>query len=235
MNIYALICTRSAKLNHTTQRLCEFYIDCGIETKLLVNQSSIFKGYKRGFNACSPNKDDIIILCHDDIIIEQTPKEFISLLKNELTSNNTGFVGPAGTTELGPTAVWWDKDIWKQGKHRGKVYHINSDGGMYPTDYGLPGSVVCLDGLFLAARAGVIDDVGLDKPDHFEGDWDFYDIHYTTTAMSHGYTNKVVPMRIVHESSGELVGRDSWHKNRLAFIANVDLPMVLPTKAQVDY
>ena len=33
------------------------------------------------------------------------------------------------------------------------------------------------------------------------------------------------PISIIHDSSGELVGRDSWHKNREAFIHNVKLPL----------
>jgi len=84
-----------------------------------------------------------------------------------------------------------------------------------------------LDGLFLAARAKVIRDIGLQKPEYFEGEWDFYDIHYTSKAFLQGYINKVLDMNILHNSRGELVGRDSWHKNRLAFIEKTDLPLKL--------
>ena len=84
-----------------------------------------------------------------------------------------------------------------------------------------------LDGLFLAAKAKVIKEVGLDKPEYFDGDWDFYDIHYTTTAFNKGYTNRVLGMNILHDSRGELVGRDSWEKNRIAFIQNNELPIRL--------
>jgi len=35
----------------------------------------------------------------------------------------------------------------------------------------------------------------------------------------------VMDIKIFHNSRGELVGRDSWHKNREAFIANNDLPI----------
>ena len=30
---------------------------------------------------------------------------------------------------------------------------------------------------------------------------------------------------MMHHSIGELAGRDSWHKNRVAFIENNELPM----------
>jgi len=137
----------------------------------------------------------------------------------------TGFVGPAGTTYLSPNAVWWDQDVWKAGLHRGKVSHLDDQGKEYLTEYGPADDVVALDGLFLAARAKVVRDIGLDKPEYFEGEWDFYDIHYTTTAFEKGYTNKVIDMNILHNSRGELVGRESWHKNRLAFIQNTELPI----------
>ena len=126
---------------------------------------------------------------------------------------------------LGPDAVWWDQERWQQAKHRGVVTHIDPKGKEYVTPYGPPGDVVTLDGLFFAAKRKVIDAVGLDKPDYFEGEWDFYDIHYTSQAFLKGFTNKVMDIKIFHNSRGELVGRDSWHKNREAFIAKNDLPI----------
>ena len=68
-------------------------------------------------------------------------------------------------------------------------------------------------------------EIGLSKPDYFKGEWDFYDIHYTSTAFLKGYTNTILDMNIVHHSRGELVGRDSWHHNRAAFIENTELPL----------
>ena len=93
------------------------------------------------------------------------------------------------------------------------------------TTYGPHGQVVALDGLFLAARKEVWEKIKLSKPKYFEGDWDFYDIHYTTKAHQLDYKNYTVPIDMIHYSGGELVGRDSWHKNRQAFIANTQLPI----------
>ena len=84
--------------------------------------------------------------------------------------------------------------------------------------------VVVLDGLFLAASARTLREVGLEKPSYLKGDWDFYDIHYTFTAFDRGLTNVTVPIHIAHHSRGELVGRDGWNDNRLAFIGNTNLP-----------
>ena len=142
-----------------------------------------------------------------------------------LSLPEAGFVGPAGTSYLSQNAIWWDQNVWKANLHKGAVWHIDPMGREYLTDYGPPDDVVVLDGLFLAAKAKVVRDVGLDKPKYFEGEWDFYDIHYTTTAFKEGFTNKAIDLNILHHSRGELVGRDSWHKNRAAFIAQNDLPM----------
>ena len=105
--------------------------------------------------------------------------------------------------------------------------HLNEKKLPYPTFYGPYDNVAVLDGLFLAAKAKNLKTVGLEKPQYFEGEWDFYDIHYTTTALKHGMKNRAVPIPMIHHSSGQLVGRDSWHKNRQAFINNNTLPIIL--------
>ena len=136
----------------------------------------------------------------------------------------TGIVGAAGTAHLGEEAVWWNQKQWAAGKHRGSVNHKTPD--IHETYYGPHGRVVALDGLFLAARKEVWDKVGLEKPTYFKGNWDFYDIHYTTRAHLLGYKNYTIPVELIHESSGELAGRDSWHMNREAFIAHTELPLI---------
>ena len=166
-----------------------------------------------------------MIFCHDDIEINEKPENFVRKVTETCNLDNTGFIGPAGTTNLTENAVWWDKNQWKMGRHRGFVRHLNEQRVPYDTNYGPEGPVVALDGLFLACKGHICEEIGLDKPEYFEGEWDFYDIHYTTTAFEKGYTNKVIDMNILHNSRGELVGRESWHKNRLAFIQNTELPI----------
>ena len=228
MSIHAIICTRdSSSVTKTTDNLIRFLVSCKIGVYLLSGAKSIFQAYKGAFEKISPADDDICIFCHDDIEIREKPEIFVSKLTSFCGLAETGFVGPAGTACLSENAIWWDQNQWRQGKHKGRVAHLDDLGREYITDYGPEGDVVALDGLFLAAKAKVIKEVGLGKPDYFTGEWDFYDIHYTTKAFNLGYTNKVMEMNILHNSRGELVGRDSWHKNREAFIANNELPMQL--------
>lgn len=228
MNIYAIICTRSReKVTQTTNNLLTYLAGCGIKVYLMANQSSLFSAYKRAYTQINPNPEDIIIFCHDDIEIREDPEVFKKKLIDSLESTAVGFVGPAGTTCLSPDAVWWNTDNWRAGKHRGRVTHLDKLNKEYISPYGPVGEVIVLDGLFLATKSNVIEEVGLEKPEFFEGDWDFYDIYYTTRAHEKGFTNYVIDLNILHNSRGELVGRESWHKNREAFIKNNDLPIEL--------
>ena len=226
MSIHAIICTRdSGNVTTTTDKLIKFLVSCKIGVYLLSGAKSIFEAYRGAFDKINPKDDDICIFCHDDIEIRENPETFVSKLSTLCGLPETGFVGPAGTACLSENAVWWDQNQWQLGKHKGCVAHLDELGREYSTNYGPEGDVVALDGLFLAANAKVIREVTLNKPEYYIGEWDFYDIHYTTKAFNLGYTNKVMKMNILHNSRGELVGRDSWHKNREAFIANNELPI----------
>ena len=225
--IYAFICTRSKNFSNTTNKLSSYLSRAGVKTKFLVGQKSIFSGYSNAFKKFNVQDNDIVIMCHDDIEILTDPEVFKNIIVNTCLKVDTGFIGVAGTTHLSEDAVWWNHQLWQQGKHRGHVYHGKDIMEADSTYYGKPDRVVCMDGLFLAASGRVLRDVGLDKPEYFEGDWDFYDIHYTVTAHKKKYKNHVVPISLLHNSKGELAGRDSWHKNREAFIKNTQLPILL--------
>jgi len=227
MKIFSITCTRDNSPNAVLKGLTIILSSFGVDVKVLVNQNSIFEAYEKGISLCNVSPEDIIILCHDDLQITGSKAEFIAAL-SKCVDKETGVVGPAGTTLLGQDAIWWNQERWQAGYHRGEVRHRNEVNGhtqIHNTPYGPYGQVVALDGLFLAARAEVWEEIGLKKPQYFEGLWDFYDIHYTTTAHNKGYKNYTVPLNIIHLSRGELVGRDSWHKNREAFISNTELPL----------
>ena len=225
MKIYSIICTRDKELKPVTKELVDKLSSLPAKVILMVNQESIFSGYKKAFESVNPEDTDIFILCHDDIEILSDIKIFKNALETHLSQYKSGFAGVAGTTFLDKDAVWWNHDRWKAGLHRGHVFHGKSPYEYDNTYYGPPDQVVAMDGLFLAATAKTLEKVGLDKPEYFEGEWDFYDIHYTTKAHQMGLINKVVPIMVLHNSFGELAGRESWHKNREAFIKNTELPI----------
>lgn len=231
LKIFAFICTRSDKLTPITEKLLQYLYSCGIKVNLLINKPSIFSAYSDGLNLIKEevSEDDIIIFCHDDIEILNNKDDFLNVLIQSTDKKMSGFVGPAGTTYLGLDAVWWNHQLWSQGMHKGLVFHggqgITDVESLETTFYGNYGQVVVLDGLFLACRYRILRDIKITKPGAFEGDWDFYDIWYTSQSYLKGYKNKAVPVLIKHSSFGNLAGRDSWHKNREAFISITKLPL----------
>jgi len=190
----------------------------------MTNQKSIFSGYQKAFDKVNPNDTDIFILCHDDIEINENPKDIVNAI-SIVNAEGYGFAGLAGTKLLGKDAVWWNHERWGQGHHSGQVQHLDKkEGTFYATEYGPVSKVVVLDGLFLSASAKTLREVKLEKPSYLKGGWDFYDLHYTFTAFEKGLKNVTVPLKIAHHSSGELVGRHGWNENRMAFINNHHLP-----------
>jgi hypothetical protein len=194
----------------------------------MTNQKSIFSGYKNAFDKIDPDDNDIFILCHDDIEINETPEDIVKGI-SIVNAEGFGFAGVAGTKLLGVDAVWWEQERWKQGHHSGQVHHLEkktrgATDTFYPTYYGPTSKVVALDGLFLAVSAKTLRHIGLEKPSYLIGDWDFYDIYYTFSAYKEGFTNITIPLKVAHHSSGELVGREGWTQNRIAFIQNNKLP-----------
>jgi len=224
MKIYAIICTRDKELKPVTQGLVHKLSSLPAKIMLAVNQDSIFSGYKKAFDKINPNDNDIFILCHDDIELKSKNEDIVNAL-SIVNAEGYGFVGVAGTTFLGENAVWWDNQKWNRGFHSGEVYHPDKGTNRFhQTFYGPPKKVVVMDGLFLAASAKTLREVGLEKPEYLKGNWDFYDLHYTYTAYKKGLTNITVPIKIAHHSTGELVGRQGWEENRVAFINNSELP-----------
>ena len=224
--IYAIICSRKKDNRNNLKNILEYFTKAEVKYHVSYDAESIFKGYREGLEALKPEDNDIIILCHDDIEIISDRDSFKSVLENSLAPKKVAFVGVAGTTHLAKDAVWWDLNRRQQGLHRGFVFQGENNETMTPNYFGPAGTVVALDGCFIATKKYILDDIGIDQPDSFEGKWDFYDLLFTVTAYNKGYFNKAVPVVIRHNSRGELVGRDSWFKNRGAFMRMFNLPII---------
>ena len=225
MNIHAFICTREEPLPDYTQKLLSYLSRCKIEVTLLINKNTIFEAYAEAISNTIINDNDIYIFCHDDLDIIMDPQQFINVLVSASRKENAGFFGPAGTTCLSPDAVWWNHELWAQGKHKGIVLHGEDIRSAEYTYYGPPGRVACLDGLFLGIAGRALKNIDLNKPEYLVDSWDYYDIYYTTQAHLKGFYNSVEPIFLIHHSFGNLAGRESWEKNRQLFIQNNNLPI----------
>jgi len=231
MRYYAIICTRtSTNVSKTTWELLNYYAAAGFDVQVISGATSIFTAYSEKVAELDPDDDDVIIFCHDDISISESAEYLKDRLQEQLAYEDTGFVGVAGTTHLGKGAVWWNQKEWAEGKHRGCVWHLDKEGQPYRTYYGPQGEVAVMDGLFMACSGKTARKMDFTKPYYFIGEWDFYDIYYCAQARDLGLKNRIMNLDILHNSRGELVGRDSWHANREAFIEKFDLPMVVEAK-----
>lgn len=224
--IHTLICSRKEKKPSTLDRLKSYlYLNNLASYHISYDAPSMFEGYQQGFDVVKPADDDIIVMCHDDIEIITDGNEYRKLLEEDLADPKIGFVGVAGTTYLDKDAIWWEANRRQAGLHSGFVFQGVHMRDCYPNWFGAWRNVVALDGCFIAAKAKTLKKIGLAKPKQFPGNWDFYDLHYTITAYEMGYENKTLPIIILHNSEGQLVGRESWHANRQEFIKMHRLPI----------
>lgn len=225
-NIYSFSCTRSSTLSSTSKRLEKYLDNCGIIHKWIIGSKSIFTSYSKAITNLNPKDDDIIILCHDDIDIWDDPNELKEQLKLCL-QKDVGFVGVVGTTHLAKDAVWWEANRRQEGLHRGFCFQGDNREVFYPNYFGPNGRVVVLDGLFLAASGKTLKDLNLVKPGYFPGNWDFYDIHYTTQTHKMGLKNMTIPIHVLHNSNGEMIAGRGWAENRKAFQSKESLPFII--------
>ena len=165
---------------------------------------SLAEGYNRGLRAAD---GDICIFCHDDV--EFLSDNIEALISEDL--ENADIVGVAGTTRLvGPSWI-----TAGQPHIHGMVGHRQSNHGYVLSSYGLGRdpdvveNITALDGLFLALRKHVADNMAFDEI--VFDDFHLYDLDYTYNAYRRGY-KLVVDHRIhlIHDSSGRY--DHTWHK-----------------------
>lgn len=221
--IYTIICSRKDKVNKSLSNLISYLTRADIKYYIAYDQESIFKGYELGLEELKPNPEDIIILCHDDIELLSDVEDFKQTLVSSLADPKIGFVGPAGTTDLGIDATWWHQTRRSQGLHSGFVFQGSNRETMIPNYFGPCRNVVVLDGCFIAARKSTLDLVEIKKPKSFPTNWDFYDLYYTMRAYELGFTNRTIAILILHNSDGEM--RPTWDENRKAFRNMFRLPV----------
>lgn len=178
----------------------------------VVNTPSLTEGYNRGFQQAI---GDYVIFCHDDIEILNSD---IELLLDE-DFQKFDIVGVAGTSKL-LQGNWISAG---QPYIHGHVAHIVSAG--HNTKYNLcqygmgrdneiAAGIQALDGLFIAVRREVMDDVCFDEVT-FDG-FHLYDLDFTYNAYLKGYKLAVdYRIGIIHASGGNY--DDNWKRYSTLF------------------
>ena len=207
--ISIVYCTREANLKHYEHlRKCSGELK-KVEVIEYINKGEgLTKFYQK---ALKEAKYDIIVFCHDDILLEtnQICKKIIKLFNN---NPEYGIIGVAGTKYMSETGRWWDD----KKKMYGKVKHTHNGKSWLSSYSGDLGNelteAVIVDGLFFSVHRGRIKKgFNLDvKGFHFY-DVDFCFRNYIEGVKIGVHTN----VRVNHMSIGET--NQEWEENRIVF------------------
>jgi hypothetical protein len=171
-------------------------------------EKSLTKVYNEILNQA---KNDIVVLCHDDIIFET--KSWGKRTLEHFEKTNYGILGVAGTTHMSSSGMWWEV----QSEMIGQVYHVN-EGKKWLSEYNKSfGSKilesVVVDGLFIALHKNRINNNFIEEFDGFH----FYDISFCLSNFLSGVKiGTISNVRLTHLSIG--VTNDKWEKNRLFLV-----------------
>jgi len=181
----------------------------GVEVIEYVNKGEgLTKFYKKGLKE---SKHDIVVFCHDDIIIEtsQFAKKIVKLFDK---NPEYGIIGVAGTKYMSATGRWWDDRTKMYGKvshtHEGKTWLSSYSGGLGDNVE----EVVVVDGVFFSVNKKTIkEDFDLEV-----SGFHFYDVDFCFRNFLKGVKVGVhTNVRINHMSIGQT--NQEWENNRINF------------------
>lgn len=165
--------------------------------------------------------EDVLVFLHDDVRLDDW------LLAQRLREALQQFdiVGVAGNKRVQPRQVTWylqpepiEPGVpcpWDHGFLSGAIGHGAPRGRL--SVYGpAPQEVRLLDGVFLAARAGVLKRSGVrfDPALAFH----FYDLDFSLQAHEAGLRLGTWPIAITHASGGDSIASDSWRQAREIYL-----------------
>ena len=183
-------------------------------------EKSLTKVYNEILNQA---KNDIVVLCHDDLIFET--KSWGNKIIKHFTKTNYGILGVAGTTNMPSSGMWWENRRKMVGvvnhEHLGKKWESK-----YSTSLGNDiEEVVVVDGLFMAIHKQRIKSDFIEDFDNFH----FYDISFCfENYMAGVHIGVLYNIKITHSSIGQT--NDAWEENKIKFAEKYsdNLPISLP-------
>lgn len=174
----------------------------------------------------SDSKNDIIVLCHDDIYFD-TNNWGTKILNHFKRNQDYGILGVAGSTQLPQSAKWWEDFS----KIKGIVNHENQGKkweSKYSTSLGNQlDEVLLVDGLFIVIHK---ERIKTNFDENVKG-FHFYDVDFTFRNFLEGVKIGVLyDIRITHKSIGQT--NEQWELNRQVFSERFKetLPKKITTK-----
>jgi len=184
-------------------------------------QFSLTEVYNKILN---DSKNDIVILCHDDIYFDS--KNWGQKILNHFKRNpDYGVLGLAGSTQLPSSAKWWEDFSKMRGivnhEHGGKKWESK-----YSSSLGNQiDDTVLVDGLFIVINKNNIKQTFNEDIKGFH----FYDVDFSFRNFIYNVKIGVMyDVRVTHKSIGET--NEQWEKNREVFAEKYK--DVLPVKVK---
>ena len=163
----------------------------------------------------------MLVFVHDDVRID----DWLMAQRLDEALRQFDVVGVAGNTRIQDRQVTWYlqpepgqpgvPSAWDHECLSGAVCHGFPNGKL--TVYGpAPQSARLLDGLFLAARAGVLQQSGVrfDPVLAFH----FYDLDFCLSAHRAGLRLGTWPIALTHASGGDSIHTHAWRESRVHFL-----------------
>ena len=168
--------------------------------------------------------DDVLVFVHDDVTLDDWTCGW-RVLEALMHFDVVGVAGNRRcqrrqqTWYLQPAPAGSDESVtrlaWDHGQLSGAIMH-GQDGLAILSNYGpTPSPVALLDGVFLAMRAGQLQQSGV-RFDASLG-FHFYDLDFCRQASAVGLKLGTWPIAITHSSRGESVHSLAWQRSRDAY------------------
>jgi len=184
-------------------------------------QFSLTEVYNKILN---DSKNNIVILCHDDIYFDS--KNWGQKILNHFKRNpDYGVLGLAGSTQLPSSAKWWEDFSKMRGivnhEHGGKKWESK-----YSSSLGNQiDDTVLVDGLFIVINKNNIKQTFNEDIKGFH----FYDVDFSfRNFIDNVKIGVMYDVRVTHKSIGET--NEQWEKNREVFAEKYK--DVLPVKVK---
>lgn len=168
------------------------------------NHQPLALAYNTAIEEANPN--ELLVFCHDDVWLGEPPlaPQLVQALAN------FDLVGVAGNSRLVPghsSWCWKPDGSWDTPHLVGQICH-GDPRTSHPSLYGpTPAPASLLDGVFLAARAEVLQRGGVRFDPRFA--FHFYDLDVCRVALAAGLRLGVWPLPLIHASGGN-AGTPSW-------------------------
>lgn len=177
------------------------------------NTEALSKVYNKAYKQHSDQQYDWFVFVHDDVILEaplELPEKLVKL------GEQYDVIGCAGIREikLQQPALW--HLMGDRQHYRGAVAHLSGDKKMMTSFGPYPDRVILIDGVFMAFKSKVLQNVQFDEENPAK--FHFYDLDMSLTCHNNGFKVGVGDIPITHASPGLREYTSEWLKGQEWFL-----------------